>query len=185
MPFPPGKLAAQVFDEGKYKTWYTIAPCPEAEPFSTKDQILPGHNAHVCYAESADARTWKTPELGLYAYAGNKKNNIVFRGDVDGSSRGFHGGSVFVDPSSTAERYKMIYLGIVTDDEWREFAEEYPDQVDTMARRQDVGGYRCVVAVFGAVSRDGIHWQSLPKPLLVQHADTVNTCYYDTDRSET
>ena len=51
-----------------------------------------------------------------------------------------------------------------------------------MARRSDVGGFRCVVAVFGAVSPDGIHWTSLPEPLMIQHADTLNTCYYDVDR---
>ncbi len=48
-----------------------------------------------------------------------------------------------------------------------------------MARRPDVGGFRCVFAVFGAVSPDGIHWTSLPEPLMIQHADTLNTCYYD------
>ena len=184
VPFQPGQLAAQVFDQGKYKAWYTIDPCDAPEPFSTKDKILPGHNAHICYAESDDAVTWKVPQLGLYEYAGTKDNNIVFRGDLNGSTRGFHGGSVFVDPSSDEERYKMIYLGIITDEEWDAFAAKYPDEVDTMARRTDVGGFRCVVAVFGAVSPDGIHWQSLPEPLMIQHADTLNTCYYDVDRKK-
>ena len=184
VPFQPGQLAAQVFDRGKYKTWYTIDPCAQPEPFSTKDKILPGHNAHVGYAESDDAVKWEIPKLGLFEYAGTKDNNVVFRGDLDGSVRGFHGGSVFVDPSSEDERYKMLYLGIITDEEWEKFAAKYPDEVDTMARRRDVGGFRCVFAVFGAVSGDGIHWQSLPEPLMIQHADTLNTCYYDVDRRE-
>jgi hypothetical protein len=184
VPFQPGQLAAQVFDQGKYKTWYTLDPCPDPEPQSSKDKILPGHNAHICYAESTDAVHWDLPKLGLYEYAGSKDNNIVFRGDLDGSARGFHGGSVFVDPSSENERYKMIYLGIVTDDEWNAFAAKYPDEVDTMARRNDVGGFRCVFAVFGAVSPDGMHWTSLPEPLMIQHADTLNTCYYDVDRRQ-
>lgn len=183
-PFGPGQLAAQVFDEGKFKTWYTMGPCAEPEPYSTKDQILPGHNAHIAYAESGDGVNWDIPDFGLIDYAGAKDNNIVFRGDLNGSTRGFHGGSVFVDPSSSDERYKMIYLGIVTDEEWDAFAAMYPDEVDTMARRQNVAGYRCVVAVFGAVSPDGIHWTSLPEPLMIQHADTLNTCYYDVDREE-
>ena len=184
VPYPPGQLAAQVFDRGKYKTWYTIDPCPAPEPFSTKDKILPGYNAHIAYAESSDSLHWETPIVGLYEHAGTKENNIVFRGDLNGSTRGFHGGSVFVDPSSEEERYKMIYLGIVTDEEWDQFAARYPDEVDTMARRSDVGGFRCVVAVFGAVSPDGIHWQFLPEPLMIQHADTLNTCYWDVDRKE-
>jgi hypothetical protein len=178
-PFAPGQIAAQVFDEGKYKSWYTMGPCTEEEPYSTKGQILPGYNAHIAYAESLDGVIWEYPKLGLLPYAGSNDNNIVFRGDLNGSTRGFHGGSVFVDPSSTEERYKMLYLGIITEEEWAAYAAKYPDEVDTMARRQDVGGFRCVVAVFGAVSPDGLHWTSLPEPLMVQHADTLNTCYYD------
>ncbi len=184
VPFQPGQMSAQVWDQGKYKTWYTLGPCDSPEPFSSKDRILPGYNSHICYAESTDGVTWETPQLGLFEYAGSSNNNIVFRGDLDGSVRGFHGGSVFVDPSSEQERYKMIYLGIITDQEWEAFAAKYPDEVDTMARRTDVGGFRCVVAVFGAVSPDGIHWQSLPEPLMIQHADTLNTCYYDEDQKQ-
>jgi len=183
-PFQSGQMAAQIFDEGKYKTWYTMAPCAEPEPFSAKDRILPGYNSVIAYAESADGAKWDTPNLGLFDYAGSKDNNIVFRGDLNGSVRGFHGGSVFLDPSSTEDLYKMFYLGIITDEEWNAFAAKYPEEVDTMARRPDVGGYRCVVAVFGAVSPDGIHWTSLPEPLMIQHADTLNTCYYDVDRKE-
>lgn len=184
VPFKEGQMAAQVFDEGKYKAWYVQDPCKDPEAYSSKDKILPGYNGVTCYADSADGETWTRPELGLIDYGGNKNNNVVFRGDLNGSTRGFHGGSVFVDPSSTDERYKMLYLGIVTDDEWSTFAAKYPNEVDTMARRQDVGGFRCVVAVFGAVSPDGLHWTSLPEPLMIQHADTMNTCYYDVDRKE-
>ena len=78
----------------------------------------------------------------------------------------------------------MIYLGIITDEEWDAFEHKYPGEADTMARRPDVGGYRCVVAVFGAVSPDGIHWKPLIEPLTIQHADTMNTCYYDVDRKK-
>jgi hypothetical protein len=185
VPHQPGQLAAQVFEDGKYKTWYTQSiPLDAPEPNSSKAQILPGYNAAICYAESTDAVHWDLPNLGIVEYLGSKDNNVVFRGDLDGSIRGFHGGSVFVDPSSTDERYKMIYLGIITDDEWNAFAAKYPDEVDTMARRPDVGGFRCVVAVFGAVSPDGLHWTALPEPLMIQHADTLNTCYYDVDRKE-
>ncbi|MHC4445152.1 MAG: hypothetical protein ACYTF1_15215 [Planctomycetota bacterium] len=181
VPYQAGQMAAQVYDQGKYKTWYTIPPCPDPESFSSKDTIMPGHNGHVCYTESEDSVTWHRPKLGLYEYAGKRDNNIVFRGDLNGSTRGFHGGCVFVDPSSTAERYKMFYLGQITDEEWEAFDKKYPGEADTMARRRDVGGYRCVQAVFGAVSPDGMHWKSLPEPLMIQHADTLNNCYYDVD----
>jgi len=184
IPLKPGQMIAQVFDEGKYKAWYTIDPCPDPEPFSNKDKILPGHNAHIAYAESKDGITWEKPNLGIYEYAGNKDNNIVFRGDVDGSIRGFHGGCVFVDPTSVEERYKMLYLGIITDEEWEAFEKKYPGEADTMARRSNINGYRCVFGVFGLVSPDGIHWKSIPEPLMIQHADTMNTCYYDIDRKQ-
>lgn len=182
VPLMDGQRAAQVFDEGKYKVWYVVEPCPEPEPFSSKDKILPGHNGHLAYAESVDGVTWTQPSLGLYEYAGSRSNNLVWRGDLNGSTRGFHGGSVFVDPSSEKERYKMVYLGLITDEEWAAFEQKYPGEADTMARRPDVGGFRCVFGFFGAVSPDGLHWKSLPEPLMVHHADTLNTCYYDVDR---
>ena len=182
VPFKDGQLAAQVFDEGKYKAWYVVDPCAAPEVFSSKDRILPGHNGHVAYAESADGVNWERPKLGLFDYAGSRSNNIVWRGDLKGSTRGFHGGSVFVDPSSTDERYKMLYLGIVTDEEWAAFEKQYPGEADTMARRPDSSVFRTMFAVFGAVSPDGLHWKSLPEPLMIQHADTMNTCYYDAER---
>ena len=177
----PGQFAAQVYDNGLYKTWYTLNPPPESDPSPHKDKVLPGHNPFVCYAESDDGLTWRQPKLGLYEYQGNKDNNIVYRGEDDQKARGFQGGSVFVDPSSKDERYKMFSLGFITDDEWDAFSRKYPGELDTMARRKDVAGFRYHAAVFGAVSPDGIHWKSLPEPLMIQHSDTVNTCYYDLD----
>lgn len=182
VPFKDGQLGGQVFDEGKFKAWYVVEPCAQPEPFSSKEKILPGHNGHVAYAESVDGVNWVRPNLGLIEYAGSRSNNLVWRGDLNGSTRGFHGGSVFIDPSSTQERYKMVYLGLVTDDEWAAFEKKYPGEADPMARRPDVGGFRCVFGFFGAVSPDGLHWRSLPEPLMIQHADTMNTCYYDADR---
>lgn len=185
VPFKPGQIAAQVFDQGKYKAWYTQGiPLDPPEPNSTKDKILPGYNSAICYAESTDGITWEYPKLGLIELAGTKDNNVVYRGDLNGMMRGFHGGCVFVDPSSVDERYKMFSLGIISDEEWNAFAAKYPDEVDTMARRPDVGGFRCIVGVFGAVSPDGLHWTPLPDPLMVQHADTQNVCYYDEARKE-
>ncbi len=182
VPFKPGQMAATLFDGGKYKAWYTVPPCSQPEAFSTKDRILPGHDVHVAYAESDDGVTWTRPTLGLYEYTGNRDNNIVLRTDVDGLARGWHGGCVFIDPTSTDERYKMLHLGIVSDEEWAAFERKYPGEVDTMARRPDIGGYRCVFGVFGAVSPDGLHWKALPEPLLIQHADTANSCAYDPER---
>ena len=182
VPFKGGQMAAQVFENGKYMAWYTVDPCAEPEPFSSKREMFPGYNAHVAYAESVDAVNWTRPNLGLFEYAGNRSNNIVWRGDLDGMARGFHGGCVFVDPSSKDEHYKMFHLGLITDDEWAAFEREYPGEADTMARRPAVDGFRLVVGIFGAVSPDGLHWKPLPEPLMIQHADTLNTCYYDAEQ---
>jgi len=180
VPFKPGQMAATMFEDGKYKAWYTVPPCTQPESLTNKDKMMPGHASHLAYAESKDAITWEKPNLGLFECAGNRNNNIVMRTDLDGSIRGI-GGIVFLDPSSKEERYKILYMGGITDEEWAAFEKKYPGEADTMARRPDVGGFRCVSGVFGAVSADGIHWKLLPEPLMIQHADTVNTCYWDVD----
>jgi hypothetical protein len=184
VPFQPGQMAATLFDNGKYKAWYTLSPSSNPEPTSGKNKILPGYNAYIAYAESTDGVQWDMPKLGLFEHAGNRDNNIVLRNDLNGSIRGFHGGCVFLDPSSKDERFKMLHLGLITDQEWAAFEKKYPGETDSMARRPDVGGYRCVVAVYGAVSPDGIHWTPLSEPLMIQHADTLNSCYYDIDRKQ-
>ncbi len=94
--------------ESPVPTW----PSPNPEPYSTKDKILPGHGACIAYAESTDGVSWVQPKLGLIDYNGNRDNNIVFRGDLNGSTRGWHGGCVFIDPSSKDERFKMLIFAV-------------------------------------------------------------------------
>jgi len=179
---PLGQQFTVIQDGGRYRAWYGVPPCPDPEPFSTKQHMLHGNNAHVAYAESADGIHWEHPSLGLFEYAGSRDNNLVLRNDLDGSLRGWHGGCVFLDPTSQEERYKMVFLGTISDEEWEAFADKYPGEINFTARRQPMGGYRLVCALCGAVSPDGIHWRNLPEPLLVDHCDTQNTCYYDVDR---
>jgi len=60
----PGSLGPSptvLFDEGRYKAWYGVPPCPQPEPFSSKDQLLCNQNLHVAYAESADGFHWEKP----------------------------------------------------------------------------------------------------------------------------
>ena len=57
-----------------------------------KGPNLPKTNQEVaCYAESRDGIHWVKPELGLFDHRGNKKTNIVWRGN------GCHNFSPFVD----------------------------------------------------------------------------------------
>jgi hypothetical protein len=74
---------------GKYQLWY---------------QAWAGKGAYLCYATSDDGIAWTKPDLGLVAYDGSTRNNIVlaFSG----------GGSVLHDPRDPdpARRYKALYL---------------------------------------------------------------------------
>lgn len=185
VPIEGGQLGFHptvLYDRGMYRAWYGVDPSPDPEPGSTKDRILYTRNTHVAYAESSDGFHWQKPDLGLYEYGGSRANNIVLRNDLHGSERGWHGGSVFIDPTSAKERYKMVYQGGITDQEWAAFEKKYPGQINPTARRQPFAGYRLVSALFGSVSADGIHWENLPEPFLVDHCDTQNTCCYDVDR---
>ena len=108
--------------------------------------------AQICYAESDDGLTWKKPNVGVFEYHGSRNNNVVFRHG--------HGASIFIDPTaSISERYKMIHL------------DEVPLQM--------VNGKQMNSFVFGAVSRDGIHWKRLPQPLIKHTSDTQSVAEYD------
>ncbi|MFA7160008.1 MAG: hypothetical protein WC299_11955 [Kiritimatiellia bacterium] len=59
----------------------------------------------VCYAESYDGIKWHRPNLGLYAHAGSKRNNIVLTGP------GSHNFSPFRDENPSCKpdaRYKAL-----------------------------------------------------------------------------
>ena len=178
----PLRPATIIREDGRYKAWCAVMPCPESEPFSSKEEMLLTQNMHLAYAESSDGLHWERPSLGLFEYAGSKDNSIVLRNDLEGSIRGLHGMTVFIDPTSEEERYKLVFVGNITDEEWDAFAAKYPGEINSTARRQPMRGYRVVSALFGAVSPDGIHWKNLPEPLCIDHCDTQNTCYYDLDR---
>jgi hypothetical protein len=66
------------------------------------------HAEVACYAESKDGIRWTKPELGLFEFAGSKKNNIVWAGP------GGHNFTPFKDanPQAAADvRYKALAGG--------------------------------------------------------------------------
>ncbi|HID55969.1 TPA: hypothetical protein EYP37_05535 [Candidatus Poribacteria bacterium] len=163
-----------IYDEGRYRLWYECTPLSS---YAYSKQRVVGHHNLLCYAESDDGFHWERPKLGLLEFEG-EDTNIVFGGELAGEN-GFHGGGVFKDPSAPPEeRYKLIYLGIVTPGEFEKYRRDRPQEIDPRAVREDLGR---VFGVYGAVSPDGIHWRRLPGPLVVQHSDTKNTAYYDPD----
>ncbi|MBU7004660.1 MAG: hypothetical protein HXS50_03780 [Theionarchaea archaeon] len=153
-------------EKGVFRLWYESIPQVDL----SSDRA--GNRNLLCYAESRNGITWNKPSLGINAFDGSKDNNIVFGGDI---RWGYHGSSVFVDPScSPEERYKLVYLGFMGDEDYAKIREGRSNPVDPNTER---GSNHCTI--FGAVSPDGFHWESLPEPLVWQSSDTQNVAYYD------
>lgn len=105
------------------------------------------------YAESEDGVHWTKPVLNLQAHAGSTRNNLVALESRGGSEQSHH---VFIDPSApAAERYKMV---------------------SSCESRDNL-------ALFGAVSPDGLNWTHLPgdPTILRNRGDTQNIGAYDED----
>jgi hypothetical protein len=78
-------------DGSRYRMYYRGNPAGQPEV--------------TCYAESADGITWTKPKLGLFAFQGSKKNNIVWSGP------GTHNFTPFKDANPAADeatRYKAV-----------------------------------------------------------------------------
>lgn len=157
-----------IYDEGIYRLWY------EQVPVLSVQARTAGHTNNLRYAESDDGFNWRFPSPGLIEDEESPHRNIVY-GHPLNERFGFHGGCVFKDPSAPpSERYKLFFLGFLEAQQLDEYRKKRPHEIDPAALRCGGG-----VAVCGAVSPDGLHWETLPEPLLVQHSDTHNVCEYD------
>ena len=170
-----GDIVTLIHHEGKYKLWHLVWPQAGDVP-PPKVTFYPNHNQCLAYAESEDGVTWHAPELDLYTANGKSGSAVVHRGDASEPNRGWSSGSVFHDPSDPARPFKMIFHGYATEEEWKAFEAAYPGEADPM-------GYN-TWGIFGGSSPDGIHWTIQDKPLMLQHADTWNTCTYDQERQQ-
>ena len=158
-------------DGGVYRLWY------HACALSGYDAPVPNLTDLLCYAESDDGFHWRKPALGISEFEGDDRTNIVYGGALAGEP-GYHGGAVFIDAGAAAEqRYKMVYMGSVPKDQYEAYQRDRPDDLDPGAVREDLGPQ--VFGVYGATSPDGLRWRPMPRPLVVQHADTLNVGYYD------
>ena len=82
-------------DEGRFRMYYRGSPGD-------------GDSEVTCYAESVDGIAWQKPSLGLFAWKGSTRNNIVWRGV------GTHNFTPFRDSRPDvhrAERYKAVARG--------------------------------------------------------------------------
>ena len=154
-----------IYDEEDkiYKCWYspfiidertTLTPEDRRHPFYTAylEKDPDGREMGVCYATSNDGIHWDKPELGLVEFNGNKKNNLLMRGQhFEGVFNGPHGAGVFKDihESNPAKRYKMIFKGTK-------------------------------MAV--SFSADGLHWsEAINCPQIDAHGDTHNIAFWALD----
>ncbi len=140
-----------IHEDGRYRGW---ASCW-------------GESTRPCYLESTDGVHWTKPELGIVQIDG-RNTNLLSSPD----------GTVFVDPSAPpSERYKMVTLSDMTFADFEAYKKKRPDGWEPRAKREDVGH---VSFIQGATSPDGLHWNVLPEPLVVEHSDTQIVAYYDT-----
>ncbi|MBI4558394.1 MAG: hypothetical protein HY706_12505 [Candidatus Hydrogenedentes bacterium] len=145
-------VTAILWEDGKLKAWGNCA-------------------AGSCYFESRDGFVWERPKLGLVEYQGSKENNLI-------PSR--PPGHVFIDPTSTEERYKCVWVAedSMTLEELEAFKKRHPDRWGSRVQRT-VNGKPYIVCLWGWVSPDGFHWSKLPEPVLMDHTDSYNIGYYD------
>jgi hypothetical protein len=160
-------------DEGRYRMWYESVPVEAFVPGATEAYNL------VRYAESEDGVDWKRPSLGAVEYQGSRDNNIVYGGPVT-KGFGYHGGSVFKDPSAPPhERYKVFHMGALSGDALARYRQQRPGEEDPFSEDMPT-----VPAAFGGVSPDGFRFTPLPDPLVAQSSDTHNVCTYDVARGK-
>ena len=96
----PHLFGSVLFDaqEQRYKMWYQVIN-PRA---SLEDKEGSGRY-FVCYAESADGKTWVKPNLGLVSFLGSANNNIFRPEEAELPN-------VFLDPQAKnpTQRFKML-----------------------------------------------------------------------------
>ncbi|MBI4025287.1 MAG: hypothetical protein HY360_09930 [Verrucomicrobia bacterium] len=164
---------SQVKEDGVHRLWY--------ESWLKKDFANPkriGMFNALRYLESDDGLHWKPPPAGREKFHGKRNDNVVY-GATHTPETGFHGGSVFVDPSAPeSERYKAFHLGKAETKMVEAYRRKRPDAVDPHTALT-LKHHGFAYALFGATSPDGIRWKALPEPLLVMNSDTHNICEYD------
>lgn len=116
----------------------------------------------VCYAESRDGLRWERPDIGLFPFDGDKRNNLVWVSH-DEKGRGTHGFSPFKDANPDCHpewRYKAV-------------------GAEAGATKGDL---------HALVSPDGIRWSLLDEPVMYNQVhgkfDSHNLVFWDGVRGE-
>ena len=156
-----------MFDGGRYRLWYGSRTGVVDQP-----EVL-------CYAESADGRTWTKPDLGLVEFEGSKTNNIVYSGNG-----AVHFCVVCCPHETPDKRYRCMLFK-----SWWEGADGEELNEDEGLRRLDLKNaaesdddaepVTLLGKMVGMNSPDGLRWTPLAKPILDEWHDTHNICVYD------
>ncbi len=93
-----------IFRDGAVVRMYYIA----ADLTNADGSKLASRPTFACYAESRDGVRWTKPELGLFEFAGSKKNNIVWAGPKLDNFTPFRDANPDCRPD---ERYKAVAAG--------------------------------------------------------------------------
>ena len=164
--------ATVIPEHGQYRIFYESCP-PDALDDTHVDRL--GMYKYLCIAESDNAQDWQLPAINPR----HDKPNMVF----DPGPVGYHGGCVYRDEHGPSdERYKTIFLGLVSQDGLDRYQQKWPDDVDPFSiaspeRAKESGS--TAYGLHGAVSPDGITWKLLEEPLLIQNSDTIQALSYD------
>jgi hypothetical protein len=157
-----GDLPSQlIYDDGLYRSWRIKPNYPPGKNLGSYSTATPG-SLMIRYGESKDGYAWSHRNVDEVKVSG---------------VTGIDGEHFFVDPRGPAEeRYKCLYHAKVlanTDALWQQYQKLHPRYRDI---RLGPGNINCL---FGLVSPDGLHWKSIPEPLMIHYGDTDNTVYYD------
>jgi hypothetical protein len=143
-------------DDDLYRMYYK-----STHHMLTDGEMQESHDMFICYAESKDGIHWYRPELGLHAFQGSKRNNIIWKG-VGPNQNGIHGFAPFKDPNPHARpeaKYKAVG-----------------------AERRAVKGKK----LYAMQSPDGIHWSMMQDEPIIEgfSTDSQNLAFWDSVRKE-
>jgi prolyl oligopeptidase family protein len=110
-------------DEGLFKAWYTSMN-PVGDWFADGGMAWK-KMTHLCYATSTDGIQWEKPDLGLYEFKGNTRNNgLDLAASLSSEVRNYHGpirAMLNPDQSRPSHKYLSVPPGFVSGDglRWR------------------------------------------------------------------
>lgn len=123
---------------------------------------------YLTYYESEDGYAWRRPKVGIVEYKGNTDNNLMYGPK--------YAGTVFIDPTSGSERYKVACEAVFTPEEYSNYLKG--NSKFKAVEAAALAGNR-IFGMQGAVSPDGLHWTVLSEPLAITISDTQLVGYYD------